>query len=144
MEAEQFKQLVESAGDAVVIADREGVIRFWNAAAAALFGHAEPAAVGQSLDLIIPERNRARHWEGYHAAVAAGTSKYCRELLAVPGMRSDGSRAALEFTVTMLGDASGDVTHVAAVIRDVTERFQRERELRQRLQELEAKTGRGG
>jgi PAS domain S-box-containing protein len=133
-----LQQLVERAPEAVVIADRDGTIRFWNASAETIFGFAQTEAIGQSLDLIIPEPQRARHWEGYRTVMQSGTTKYGRELLAVPALRRDGTRISLEFSVVLLRDADENVDGIAAIIRDVTAAWQRERGLRQRLAELEA------
>ena len=129
--------LVEGTGDAVVIADRDGRIRLWNGGAAAMFGYSAAEAIGQSLDLIIPERQRPRHWEGYDRVMASGHTKYGHDLLAVPALRKDGSRISLEFTVTLLHDAAGAVSGIGAIMRDVTARWSKERELHQRLAELE-------
>ncbi|MFQ5874240.1 MAG: PAS domain-containing protein, partial [Dehalococcoidia bacterium] len=132
------QQIVDSARDAVIFADKDGVIRLWNSGAEAVFGYGAPEAVGQTLDLIIPERFRERHWEGYRRVMSAGVTKYGRELLAVPGLRKDGTRISLEFTIVLLKDEGGTPLGAAAIIRDVTERWQREKATRERLSELEA------
>ncbi len=132
--------VVHEAADAVVVADREGIIRFWNRRAEEIFGYRADEAVGQSLDLIIPERHRQRHWEGYHRVIATGETKYGRgQLLSVPALRRDGSRLSLEFTIALLRDAAGQVQGIAAIMRDVTERWQQERALRERIAELESR-----
>jgi PAS domain S-box-containing protein len=134
-----YRQIVEESPDAVIVGDRTGNILLWNAAAAALFGFAAEEAVGRSMDLIIPERLRARHWEGYHATMATGRSRYgAGDLLAVPAVTRDGRTISIEFTIQMLRDGEGRVAATVAIIRDVTKRFQRERELSRRLKELEA------
>lgn len=134
---EVLRDLVVNAGDAVILADPAGLIRFWNGAAEAMFGHSSDAAVGQSLDLIIPERLRERHWDGYMRTMSSGETKYGRNTLAVPALRADGTRISIEFTVALLRDANGGVRSIAAIIRDVTARFEQERALRRRLEELE-------
>jgi PAS domain S-box-containing protein len=134
-----FRRILEDAPEAILVADRAGTIVFWNAGAEAMFGHAAAEAVGQTLDLIVPEPQRARHWAGYQHAIEAGTSRYGRDLLAVPALRKDGSRLSLEFHVVLLRAADGQVEAIAAIIRDVTERWQRERGLRQQLQALQAR-----
>ena len=96
--------LVEHTDHAVVVADAGGVIRFWNPAAEAVFGHPRAAAVGASLDLIIPEPLRGRHWEGYRRVMATGETEYAGRTLAVPAIRADGTRISVEFTVTLLRD----------------------------------------
>jgi len=136
--AQLCQQLVAEAPDAIIFADRAGVIRLWNRGAEALFGYTAAEAVGQTLDLIIPERLRARHWEGYHRVMATGVTRYGRELLAVPAVHKDGRRISLEFTVTLLRDETGAPLGAAAIIRDVTARWEHEKALRARLAALES------
>lgn len=121
--------------EAVIFTDRQGLVRLWNRAAEAMFGYAAGEALGQSLDLIVPERFRARHWEGYRRVMATGVTSYGRRLLAVPAMRKDGQRISIEFSIALLKDDGGAVT--GAVVRDVTARWQAERQLRKRLAALE-------
>ena len=132
------RQIVESAGDAVIFADRDGIIRLWNRAAEGIFGYAEEEAVGQSLDLIIPERQREAHWKGYGKAMLDGYSKYGSETLSVPAVTKDGERISIEFTITLIRDADGKIAGPAAVVRDVTARWHRERSMRDRIAFLEA------
>jgi len=132
------RQIVDHAPDAIIFADQSGVIRLWNSGAEAMFGYRAEEALGQTLDLIIPERLRARHWEGYHHAMATGSTRYGREVLAVPGVRKDGTRLSLEFTIVLVRDESGSLLGPAAIIRDVTERWARDKALRERLAALEA------
>jgi PAS domain S-box-containing protein len=132
------RRIVEEVPDAVVFADREGIIRLWNAGAAEMFGHAADEAVGKSLDLIIPEKLRERHWEGYRRTMETGETKYGKDLLAVPGIRNDGSRISLEFSVAMIRGDSGELQGIVAVLRDVTARWTKEKELKERLASLEA------
>ena len=126
--------LIRDAPDAIVYADEAGVIRFWNRGAERIFGFAAAEAVGQSLDIIIPETLRARHWEGYDRVMRAGVSRYSSgDVLAVPGLRKDGSRISLEFTVVPLRDDEGRMRGIAAILRDVTKRFGEIKELRRQL-----------
>lgn len=135
-------RIVAESQDAIIYADREGVIRVWNAGAEAMFGHPASKAIGETLDMIIPENLRARHWEGYDRVMDGGEPKYGPgELLSVPGIHADGSRISLEFSVGMLRDGDGRVAGIAAVLRDVTKRRQAERELREKLAALEEKAG---
>jgi PAS domain S-box-containing protein len=123
-----------SGPDAIISADRDGVITFWNAGAERMFGFTEAHAVGQSLDLIIPERLRARHWAGWRQVMASGHSRYSAgDLLAVPAVRQDGATISVEFTIHPLLDARAELIGIAAILRDVTARFQEIRELRRRL-----------
>jgi len=131
------RRIVEHSQDAVIFADGDGVIRLWNAGAAAIFGFSAAEALGQSLNLIIPENLRARHEEGYRRVMATGVTKYARDLLAVPGLRRDGARISLEFTIVLVRDDDGLLLGTAAIIREVTARWQREQDLRRRLAALE-------
>lgn len=130
-------ELLAKAGDAIVIADRDGRILSWNAGAEAMFGYLAAEAMGETLDLIVPERLRERHWAGYKATMQTGHTSYGDRLLAVPAARRDGTRMSIEFRVTLLGDEDGRPMAIGAVIRDVTERWAEERRLRERLARLE-------
>jgi PAS domain S-box-containing protein len=130
-------ELVHRLADAVVVADASGTIVYWNGAAERVFGWSAGEAVGQTLDLIVPERQRARHWEGYERTMATGITKYGDDLLRVPALHADGERRSIAFTVTLLTDADGAVTGIAAVIRDETDRWREEQELRRRVADLE-------
>ncbi len=141
-EAELCTLVIREAAHAIIVADREGVIRLWNRGAEELFAYSAEEALGQSLNLIIPERHRQAHWEGYYRAMAKGQTKYARgQLLSVPALRRDGSRISVEFTVALLKDVNGEVQGIAAVMADVTERWQREKALREQLAQLERRLG---
>jgi len=127
--------LLASSSDAIIATNREGHITFWNPGAERIFGFAANEAVGKSLDLIIPENLRARHWEGFHHVMKTGISRYGDgDLLSVPGLAKDGRRISVEFTIVMLRDETG-VAGTVAVMRDVTKRFEEVRELRRKLAE---------
>ena len=128
--------LLQSASDAIVATDREGHITFWNPGAERIFGFTAEDAAGQSLDIIIPENLRARHWEGFRHTMATGTSRYGHgDLLSVPALTKDGRRISVEFTIVLLHDHRPEVAGTVAVMRDVTKRFEEVRELRRRLAE---------
>ena len=128
--------LLQSASDAIIATDREGRITFWNPGAARIFGFTAEEAAGQSLDIIIPENLRARHWEGFRHTMATGTSRYGHgDLLSVPALTKDGRRISVEFTIVLLHDDRQAVAGAVAVMRDVTKRFEEVRELRRRLAE---------
>ena len=127
-----YQRIVEEMPEAVIVSDRTGAIILWNRGAEIMFGHSAAEAVGQSLDLIIPDRFRARHWEGYHTVMATGVTRYGRELLAVPAIRKDGRRISIEFSIALLRDDSGAPHGAAAIIRDVTARWEREHAARTR------------
>ncbi len=128
--------LVEQAPDAVILADREGVIRVWNAAAERVFGHSAEAALGQTLDIIIPERFREAHWTGFDRAMAAGETKYVGRSLPTRSERN-GEPIYVELGFAMVHNEAGEVIGALCHARDITERFQEERALRARLRELE-------
>lgn len=132
-----FEQLVRSMGDAVVVADASGAILVWNAAATRIFGFSAQEALGRPLDMIIPERLRGRHNEGYAKTVRSGKTRYGESLLRVPAQHKDGRPLSIAFTVSLLTGAQGAVEGVAAVIRDETARFNEERIQRRRITELE-------
>jgi len=132
-----LQQLIDDAPDAILISDREGIIRFWNSGAEQIFGHTSAEAVGQSLDLIIPENLRAVHWEGYRRVMASGETKYKTGLLSSPGVHKDGSRVSLEFSMVLLRDETGGLQGCASIMRDVTERWKKEKVLRERLKAFE-------
>jgi PAS domain S-box-containing protein len=135
-------KVVEVTPDAVILADKEGKIRLWNSGAERIFGFSAEEAMGETLDLIIPERLRQRHWDAYKVSMATGTTKYGEsELLAVPAMRKDGARISIEFSIALLHDENGSLIGPAAVIRDVTARWNEQNELRKRLAELESRAG---
>ena len=117
--------------DGILFADHNGVIRFWNAGCERIFGHAASEAVGQSLDIIIPATLRARHWQGYANTMRTGQSRYAAgDLLAVPAVRKDGSRLSVEFSIVPFLDAENRMLGMGAVMRDVTERFEETKALR--------------
>jgi PAS domain S-box-containing protein len=134
-----LQQLMSAIADAVVVADRDGVIVLWNTAATRLFGFLESEALGRSLNLITPERLRHRHDVGFAHSMATGTTRYGEQLLKVPATHKDGRTLSIAFTVALLFDQDHNVTGVAAVIRDETARFKAERELLQRVAALEQK-----
>lgn len=134
------QQLVAAVGDAIIAADASGAITLWNPGAEAIFGHTEAEALGQSLDLITPERLRQRHWAGYEKSMATGTTKYGHDLLRVPAIHKDGRSMSIAFTVAMLFTPEHKVGSIVAVIRDETARFNEDRALRKRLAELEARS----
>jgi PAS domain S-box-containing protein len=131
-------QLVAAVGDAIIASDASGAITLWNPGAARMFGYTEEEALGQSLDLITPERLRHRHWEGYNKSMATGTTKYGNDLLRVPAVHKDGRAMSIAFTVAMLSTPEQKVGAIVAIIRDETARFNDERALKRRVAELEA------
>ncbi|MGD8504582.1 MAG: PAS domain S-box protein [Syntrophobacterales bacterium] len=131
------QQIVDKAADAIIFADGEGIIQLWNAGAEAIFGYSAEEALGKSLDLIVPEKLRKRHWQGYQKVMATGKTKYGKETLAVPARTRAGNRISIEFTIVLVTDDSGEPLGTAAIIRDVTERFLKQKELKKRVAALE-------
>jgi PAS domain S-box-containing protein len=129
--------ILSTRSDAIVAADRDGTIQFWNAGAERIFGHTASEAVGRSLDVIIPDRLRNRHWDGYRQNMKTGESRYGEgDVLAVPALRKDGRSISIEFTIMPVKDESGRIIGMGAIIRDVTKRFDEMRALKRRLAEV--------
>jgi PAS domain S-box-containing protein len=138
-ESFDFEALIQGADDAIVVAGPDGTILLWNRAAERIFGHTEQEALGHSLDLIIPERFRIRHWEGFRGVMQTGQTRYGADVLRVPALHKDGRSLSVAFSVALLYSPTQEVQAIAAIIRDETDRWKQERALRQRLAELEAK-----
>lgn len=134
-----YKTILDQAPDAILYADREGIILLWNRGAELLFGHSAQEAIGQSLDLIIPEKLRGRHWEGYFKVMETGVSRYGTDLLTVPALHRDGRQLSCAFSIVMLKDAHGKPLGVASIMRDGTAAFEREKGYKAKIAELEAK-----
>ncbi|MCW2626100.1 PAS domain S-box protein [Mycobacterium sp.] len=133
--------VVTESAEAIVVTDPEGIIRLWNNGAARVFGYSAAEAVGQSLDLIIPEKLRDRHWKGYRETMATGVTRYGDKLLSVPATHQDGRRLSIEFSVALLRDETGQITGISAIMREVTERREAEKALRAKLAELATRAG---
>ena len=138
------ENIVEQSPIAIIVGDREGMVRLWNAGAETLFGWSAQEALGKSMDLIIPEKHRPRHWEGYDRVMGTGITKYGRSLLAVPALTKDGRRISVEFNVVLLKNAEGQVLGIAATMQDVTARWERDKALRAHVAELEARLKQAG
>jgi len=134
--ASDFERFVQVAGDAVIAVGTDGKITLWNLAAERIFGYSNDEALGKSLDLIIPERFRERHWHGFREVAQSGQTKYGADVLRVPALHKDGRPLSIAFTVALLSSA-GRVESIVAIVRDDTQRWQEERDLRRRLTELE-------
>jgi PAS domain S-box-containing protein len=132
-----YEQLVAAVGDAVIAADASGAITLWNPAATRMFGYKESEALGNSLDIITPQRHQQRHWDGYHKTMETGKTKYGNDVLRVPAVHKDGHSMSIAFTVAMIFAPDEKVSAIVAVIRDETTRFAEERSLKKRILELE-------
>jgi PAS domain S-box-containing protein len=128
------RKLVSNASDAIIYADADGLVRFWNHGAERMFGFSQSDALGKSLDIIIPEQLRKRHWDGYARTMRTGVTRYgAGDVLAVPAIRKDDLRISVEFTILPFTNRDGQVIGIAAILRDVSSRFKEIKELRARL-----------
>ena len=132
-----YREIVENSQDAIVLTNADGVIQIWNLGANKMFGYSPEEAVGQTLDIIIPDRFRDSHWDGFNNTMATGHSKYEEDMLSVPAIKKDGSRISIEFTIVMSKDGQGIPTGISAIIRDVSERRQQDKQMQDRVAELE-------
>jgi PAS domain S-box-containing protein len=134
------RRVLDGSADAILICDRAGTVRYWNGSAERVFGFSSADALGVSMDLIIPERLRGRHWAGWEGTMRSGLTRYGEgQLLAVPALHKDGRQISIEFSIQLLKDAAGRIEWVVAVVRDVTERYAREKALRAQLKAAGAK-----
>jgi PAS domain S-box-containing protein len=133
-----MQALVAAMGDAVVVCDVAGRVVVWNAGAERIFGWSSAEALGQRMDMIVPERLRKRHWDGYDQSMRTGHTRYAHDVLRVPAVDKAGRAMSIAFTVFMLYGPSGEPTACGSVIRDETDRFAQDRALKQKLAALEA------
>lgn len=138
MKQQIYTTLFEGAPDAILFADREGIIQLWNRGAELIFGYSAAEAIGQSLDLVIPEKLQQRHKDGYGKVMGSGATEYGSALLSVPAQHKDGSRLFSDFSIVMIKDGSGQMQGIAAIMRDTTAQKIKERELIERIKELES------
>ena len=135
-------RLVEDMADAVVYSDNAGIIRFWNHGAERIFGYSVREALGRPLDIIVPEKLRQRHWAGYAETMRTGNARYsANDMLAVPAIRKDGSRISVEFAILPFHDDAGRVIGIAAVVRDVTIRYEETKRLKTEISALNKASG---
>ncbi|MDT5015972.1 MAG: hypothetical protein QOD39_2132 [Mycobacterium sp.] len=135
------RAVVAESGEAIVVTDPEGIILLWNNGAARIFGFSAADVVGESLDVIIPEKLRARHWQGYQQTMLTGYTRYGNKLLSVPALHRDGHRLSIEFSVALLRDAADQIVGISAIMREVSERREAEKALRAKLSEFQARIG---
>ncbi len=115
-----FEAIVEQAPDAIIFADCEGLIRVWNRGAEAVFGHAAAEVLGRNLDVIIPERLRRAHWEGFRRAIDSGQTKHGARVLTTRSMHKDGSKLYLDLSFSLIKNEAGAIAGALAVGRDCT------------------------
>ena len=133
--------VVTESAEAIVVTDPDGIILLWNNGAARIFGFSAADVVGQSLDVIIPDKLRERHWMGYRQTMVTGYTRYGDKLLSVPALHRDGHRLSIEFSVALLRDEADQIVGISAIMREVTERREAEKALRAKLAELETRVG---
>ena len=129
--------LIEHLADAVIFADRDGVIQLWNPGAQAVFGYPAAEVLGRRVDVLIPERLRPSHWAAFDAAIDTGEMKHGRESMTTRSMRKDGSDLYLDLSFALVKDVNGHVLGAVAVARDITSRFRADNESRRRIADLE-------
>lgn len=134
---ETAARLFAETQEAIIYASRDGLIRLWNGGAEGMFGWDAGEAIGKSLDIIIPEKHRKPHWDGWDRVMESGETRYGSEPLKVPGIKKDGSKISLEFSITILKDDEGEIEGVAAFLRDVSAAWEEKKALHVRLHELE-------
>jgi len=134
-----YRQIIENSQDAILFANREGIIDLWNSGAEAIFGYTKEEVQGKSLDLIVPEKLRQRHWDGYQKVMKTGKTRYGKELLKVSAIRKDGTSISVEFTIVLVRNQRNEIIGTAAIIRDATERWKQEKELKQKIKLLESR-----
>lgn len=127
-----FRHIVDQVPEAIIFADTTGVIRVWNRGAESLFGFAASEALGSSLDIIIAERFRQAHWDGFHAAMASGYTRHGAQVRTTRAVHKDGRKLYVELSFSVVTDEAGMVLGSAAVGRDGTARHVSEAELRAR------------
>lgn len=126
--------ILATKSDAIIAADKDNLVRFWNPGAERIFGYSRGEALGRSLDIIIPERLRKRHEEGYRRVMAGGESRYGNgDVLAVPAVKKDGTAISVEFTIVPMTDESGQLSGVAAIMRDVSKKYEEVKALKRKL-----------
>lgn len=131
-----FEAIVERIPDAVIFADRDGVVRVWNPGAEAVFGFAASDVLGRSLDVIIPERLRPGHWEGFRRAIDDGKTRYGNQVRTTRSIHKDGRKLYVDLSFGLVVDANGAVVGAVAVGRDCSDRYESERALREQIAAL--------
>ncbi|WP_291986124.1 PAS domain S-box protein [Candidatus Accumulibacter sp. ACC007] len=117
-----YRAIVDQAPDVIIFADCQGAIRVWNRGAEAVFGHSAAEVLGESLDVIIPERLRKAHWDGFHKAIDSGQTKYRNQVLTTRSAHKDGSKLYVELSFGLVSDDKGTIVGSLAIGRDCTAR----------------------
>ncbi|WP_374683361.1 PAS domain-containing protein [Accumulibacter sp.] len=121
-DSDLYRAIVDQAPDVIIFADRTGAIRVWNGGAETVFGHSAAEVLGESLDVIIPERLRKAHWDGFHKAIDNGQTKYRNQVLTTRSVHKDGSKLYVELSFGLVRNGSGTIVGSLAIGRDCTAR----------------------
>ncbi len=121
------QRLIDQSPDAMVFVDTAGIIRVWNSAAERIFGFSQSAALGASVNIIIPERFREAHWRGFRRAIVEGSTKYQGQVLVTRSIRAEGTRIYVELSFAVILGTEGEVLGALAHARDITKRYEQER-----------------
>jgi PAS domain S-box-containing protein len=136
-----YEAMVQQAPEAIILADRGGLIRVWNRGAENVFGFSAAEALGNSLDMIIPERFREAHWRGFYMAIDSGRTRYSDKVLTTRSLHKERGRLYVDMSFSLIKDAAGEILGALAVARDATARRLEENALRARVADLEKKPG---
>jgi PAS domain S-box-containing protein len=121
------RSVIEQAADAIIFADIHGVIRIWNAAALVLFGFSASEAIGQSLDLIVPEHLRKAHWAGFRRAIESGVMRLGGHATFTRALHKSGKRLYVDLSFAIVRGPAGKIVGSVAVARDATLRHDEEK-----------------
>lgn len=124
-----WERIVADVGDALIYIDDQGVIRVWNAHAAALFGFSAQEALGHSVDLIIPAHLREAHWRGFERALQRGTVSRA-EVRTTRGLHKDGRKLYVDMSFSIVKNDAGQALGSTAMARDATNRYLAEQKQR--------------
>jgi PAS domain S-box-containing protein len=133
-----LESIFNGVGDGVLFCDTQGIIRFWNRGCEKIFGYSAKEALGQSLDIIIPEKYQKRHWDGFFNAVKSKTSKYSDDLLSVPAIGKNNKSISIDFSIAIV-EQDSQLLGFGAIIRDVTQSFLDKKQLKKEIEELKNK-----
>lgn len=133
-----YRAIGEATSDAIIFADRVGLIRLWNRGAELVFGYPAAEVLGQSLDVIIPERLRPAHWDAFNRSVQTGHTKYTDRVLTTRSVHKNGGKLYVDLSFGLVKDADGSPIGAFAIGRDCTTRYLGEGTMKARVQELEA------
>lgn len=112
-----YAAIVQNISEAFIYADRQGIIRWWSDGAEKLFGFTREEALGQSLDLIIPEKLRDAHWRGFNTAMETGVSKYYGRIMTTRSLHKTEEKIYVDMSFHLAKDDNGNVLGSSAIAR---------------------------